>query len=56
MMIAVYRVAKENHNTQYFLFRKEAELFAEDKNANWDIVYRNTIDEANKLCNNKLAW
>ena len=38
-MTPLYRVHKEYHNDMYFFTRAQAEEFAKAKNAEWDICY-----------------
>ena len=52
-LLPLYRVHKENHNSQYFYNRKLAEEFAREHNAEWDIVYtRNRITALEKINQN----
>ncbi len=56
-MTAIYRVTQDFHNSQYFLFKSDAKLFAMDKPlATIDIVYRPTKAEAQKLVDSVKPW
>ena len=45
MLVPIYRVYKDNHNSQFFFTRSCAEDMAHAKNAEWNIVYKKDFNE-----------
>ena len=56
MLIPLYRVHKEYHNSIYFFTRAQAEEFALAKDAEWDICYFFSHDDAIKKVENNSKW
>ena len=49
MLVPIYRVYKDNHNSQFFFTRSCAEDMAHAKNAEWNIVYKKDLETARQF-------